>query len=232
MSDSFIDAYSALEARMKVVDVITNNLANANTTGFKRDFGHVLQNATGFDAGTQVDLSPGDLVSTGNELDVALNGAGFFVIDTPAGLRYTRSGNFGLNAAGELVTKDSMKILSTAGSPVTINGEGKIEIRDGGVVTVDRNEVATLKVVNFTDPTKLQKEGLYRLVWNGPADGIQNVSDPQVKAGYLERSNVNAIDEMVHLMSAYREFEAVQRTLKTLMADMNSKLIQELGKLS
>ncbi len=216
---------------MKIVDVITNNLANANTTGFKRDFGHVLQNEAGFDAGTQVDLSPGDLITTGNELDVAINGNGFFVIDTPGGPRYTRSGNFGLNSAGELVTKDAMKVLSTSGVPIAV-GEGKIEIRDGGVVTVDGNEVATLKIVTFSDPVKLEKEGFYRLKWNGTPDGIQPVSDPQVKGGYLERSNVNAIDEMVHLMSAYREFEAVQRTLKTLMTDMNSKLIQELGRLS
>ena len=231
MSDSFIDAYSALEARMKIVDVITNNLANANTTGFKRDFGHILQNETGFDAGTQVDLSPGDLVTTGNELDVAINGNGFFVIDTPGGTRYTRSGNFALNSAGEIVTKDSMKVLSTSGSPIAI-GEGKVEIRDGGIVTVDGNEIATLKVVTFNDPAKIEKEGFYRLKWNGTPDGVQPAPDPQVKGGYLERSNVNAIDEMVHLMSAYREFEAVQRTLKTLMTDMNSKLIQELGKLS
>ena len=229
-SDPFIDAYSALDARMKIVDVISNNLANANTTGFKRDFGTVLQNETGFDAGTRVDLTAGDLVPTSNNLDVAINGPGFFVIDTPGGQRYTRSGNFALNAAGELVTKDAMKVLSTSGTPITV-GEGQIEIRDGGVVTVDGNEVATLKVVSFNDAAKLQKEGFYRFLWNGAADGVQTVSDPQVKGGYLERSNVNAIDEMVHLMSAYREFEAVQRTLKTLMTDMNSKLIQELGKL-
>jgi flagellar basal-body rod protein FlgG len=231
MSDSYLDTVSALEARMKIVDVITNNLANANTVGFKRDFGHILQIETQSDAASQIDLSNGDLINTNNELDVAINGPGLFVIDTPQGVRYTRSGNFGLNEAGELITKDSMKVLSTSGSPIVI-GEGKVEIRDGGVVTVDGNEVATLKVVSFSDPVMLQKEGLYRLAWNGPASGVQPVSEPQVKGGYLERSNVNAIDEMVHLMSAYREFEAVQRTLKTLMTDMNSKLIQELGRLS
>ncbi len=231
MSNAFIDAYSALEARVKMVDIITNNLANANTTGFKRDFGFILQNETGFDAASRVDLNVGDLVTTGNELDFAINGPGFFVIDTPNGQRYTRAGNFGVNKAGELITKDNMKVLSTSGSPVSI-GEGKVEIQDGGVVTVDGNEVATLKVVNFSDLSKLQKEGFYRFAWNGPAGGVQTVSDPQVKGGYLERSNVNAVTEMVHLMAAYREFEAVQRTLKTLMTDMNSKLIQELGKLS
>src|SRR2546422_11106995 len=153
MSDAFIDTYSALDARLKIVDVITNNLANANTNGFKRDFGFVLQNETGFDAGTKVDLSVGDLVPTGNKLDVALNGPGFFVINTPSGVRYTRSGNFALNAAGELVTKDSMKVLSTSGSPILV-GEGDVDIRDG-VVTVDGNEVATLKVVTFPDTRML-----------------------------------------------------------------------------
>jgi flagellar basal-body rod protein FlgF len=231
MSDSFIDAYSALDARMKMVDVITNNLANANTTGFKRDFGTILQNESGTDTTTRIDLSSGDLMSTGNPLDVAITGSGLFAVETPGGPRYTRAGNFALNASGELVTKDGMKVLSTSDSPIFI-GEGQVEIRDGGAVTVDGNEVATLKVVSFPDSSRLLKEGAHKFVWTGSANEAQAVSDPQVKAGYLERSNVNAIDEMVHLMSSYREFEAVQRTLRTMMTDMNSKLIQELGRLT
>jgi flagellar basal-body rod protein FlgF len=231
MSDAVIDTYSALEARMKIVDVITNNLANANTTGFKRDFGHILQNETGFDVGTQADLSNGDFVTTGNELDVAINGQGFFAIQTPNGIRYTRNGSFSLDAGGQLVTKDGMPVLNSSGTTINI-GHGKVAIQDSGIVTADGSETATLKIVNFNDPQKLQKEGLYRLVWNGTPDGVQDVSDPHLKSGNLERSNVNAMDEMVHLMSAYREFEAVQRTLKTLMTDMDSKLVQELGKLS
>jgi flagellar basal-body rod protein FlgF len=231
MSDAFIDAYSALDARLKIVDVITNNLANANTVGFKRDFGHILEGETGFDVGTNIDLSSGDLIATGNNLDAAINGEGFFAIETPSGERYTRAGSFGVNAAGELVTKDSMRVLSTSNQPIVL-GEGKVEIRDGGIVTVGDNEVGTLKVVTFNDPSKIQKEGFQRLAWNGDPSGVRAVTDPQVKGGYTERSNVNAIDEMVHLMAAYREFEAVQRTLKTLVTDMNSKLIQELGRLT
>jgi len=230
MSDAFIDAYSALDARMKLVDVIANNLANANTTGFKRDFGHIYEKELGFGAGTQVDLSPGVLSSTGNDLDVAIDGAGFFVIETPNGRRYTRSGNFGLNSTGELVTRDGMRVMSTSDSPISI-GEGKAEIRHGGIVTVDGNEVGELKVVTFENNVNVQKEGLSLFSWIGPDSGVQTVSDPQVRSGFLEHSNVNAIDEMVHLMSAYREFEAVQRTLKTLMTEMNDKLLQELGKL-
>jgi flagellar basal-body rod protein FlgF len=232
MNDPVIDTYSALEARMKIVDVITNNLANVNTTGFKRDFGHILQNETGFDIGTRVDLSTGDVLSTGNDLDVAINGPGFFAIQTPnGGVRYTRNGSFSLNAGGELVTKDGLPVLNSSGATINI-GHGKVAIQDSGIVTVDGNEVATLKIANFNDPVKLQKEGLSRFVWNGTPDSVQDVADPHLKSNALERSNVNAMDEMVHLMSAYREFEAVQRTLKTLMTDMNSKLVQELGKLT
>jgi len=230
MSDSLVDAYSGLDARLKLVDVITNNLANANTTGFKRDFGHIFETELGVAAGSQVDMSPGEVTSTGNELDVALAGPGFFVLDTPDGRRYTRTGSFALNQAGELVTKDGMKVMSTSDSPIT-PGEGKLEVRDGGVVAVDGNEVATLKVVTFDDNSKVLKEGLSRYMWTGSPNGVQAVSDPQVKGGYLERSNVNAIDEMVHLMTAYREFESVQRALKTLMTEMNDKLISELGRL-
>ena len=231
MKGPYFDTYTALDARMKIVDVIANNLANANTTGFKRDFGQILEKKIiGTEAATQVDLSPGQIVSTGNELDAALNGPGFFVIDTPAGQRYTRSGNFALNQAGELVTKEGLRVLSTSNSPITV-GEGKVEIQDGGAVTVDGNEVATLKVVVFNDVKKIEKEGQSRFVWKGAPGGVQPLTDAPVKGGYLERSNVNAIDEMVHLMSAYREFESVQRALRTMMTEMDGKLIQELGKL-
>jgi flagellar basal-body rod protein FlgF len=231
MSDPVVNAYSALEARMKIVDIITNNLANVNTTGFKRDFGHILQTETGSDVANKVDFSAGELVTTGNELDVAINGPGFFAIQTPNGVRYTRNGSFSLNARGELVTKDGMAVLNSSGSTINV-GHGKVAIQDGGIVTVDRNEIATLKIVNFIEPQKLQKEGLYRLIWTGGPGAVQDVPDAHLQSGALERSNVNAMDEMVHLMSAYREFEAVQKTLKTLMTDMDGKLVQELGRLS
>ena len=229
--DGFFNAYSALEARMKIVDVVANNLANSQTTGFKRDFGHVLQAENGFDVGTQVDLSSGDLLNTGNELDVAIDGEGFFTVQTQQGVRYTRAGSFSLNNQGELVMKDGAKVLSTSGSTIVAT-EGAMAIQDGGLITVDGNEIATLKIVNFSNISKLQKEGFYRFEYLGTDDQVQEVPEPRVKAGFLERSNVNPVSEMVHLMAAYREFEAVQRTVKTLMTDMNSKLIQELGKLS
>jgi flagellar basal-body rod protein FlgF len=229
--DGFVNAYSALDARIKVLDIVANNLANSQTTGFKRDFGRMLQIENGYDVGTHIDMTEGELVNTGNDLDVAIDGPGFFTLQTDSGIRYTRAGSFVLNSHGELVTKDGAKVLSNDGRPISVS-EGTLAVRDGGVVTVDGNEVATLKVSTFPDLSKLQKEGLYRFQWNGTPDEVQTVPEAHVKGGYLERSNVNPVTEMVHLMSAYREFETVQRTVKTLVTDMNGKLIQELGKLS
>src|SRR5438874_12240830 len=216
--DGFFSAYSALEARMKVVDVIANNLANAQTTGFKRDFGQMLQNESGFDMRSHVDLSPGDLIMTGNELDAAIDGQGFFAVQTPNGVRYTRAGSFIVNSHGDLVTKDGMKVLSTGNNPIS-STDGTMAVQDNGSVTVEGNEVATLKIVNFADPSKLLKEGFDRFQWSGPEGQVAALSEPRLKGGHLERSNVNVVTEMVQLMSAYREFEAVQRTVKTLMTD-------------
>jgi flagellar basal-body rod protein FlgF len=231
MSDAFSAAYSALEARMKIVDVIANNLANTNTVGFKRDFGRILHAQEGFDVGTAVDFTPGDLIPTKNPLDVAINGSGFFEIKTPQGIRYTRNGSFSLSDKGDLVTKDGMSILDTNDSPIHI-GEGEIAIQDNGAITVDGNEIATLKIVSFKKTELLEKEGFHRFAYKGSPQDVETVAEPRVASGNLEHSNVSGVDEMVHLMAAYRDFESVQRTVKTLMTDMNTRLIQELGKLS
>ena len=236
MSDAITNAYYGLDSRMKIIEVITNNLANSETIGFKRDFGRILESEDPelqklLEVGTSLDMAPGDMSTTRNPLDVAINGPGFFEIQTPNGIRYTRNGSFSLTESGDLVTKDGMKVMSTSGSAINVTG-ANVAIQDGGLVTVDGHEVATLKVVSFKNNDQLQKEGMNRLVWNGTADGVQDVAEPSLTGGALEHSNVNSINEMVHLMGAYRDFETVQRTLKTLETDMNGRLIQELGKLT
>ncbi len=231
MSDAFMSAYAALDARMKLVDIIANNLANAQTTGFKRDFGRILDAEDGFEVGASVDLSSGDMIATNNDLDVAIQGAGFFAVQTPQGIRYTRAGNFALSVDGDLVTKDGMPVLSTSDSPIH-TGPGKITIDDTGAVSVNGSEVGTLKLVIFKKTNGLEKEGLARFKWSGSPQDMEEAPEPRMKSGHLEHSNVNSMNEMVHLMAAYRDFESVQRTVKTMMTDMNTKLIQELGKLS
>jgi flagellar basal-body rod protein FlgF len=230
MSDAFTDAYVGLDSRMKMIEIVTNNLANAQTTGFKRDFGRVLESQQLLDVGTTIDTTAGPITSTQNPLDVAIDGEGFFAIQTPAGVRFTRNGSFSLDASGDLVTKQGMKVLSSSGSPINVSGNN-IGIQDGGIVTADGNEVATLKVVTFQNINLLQKEGSNHFVWNGSTDGIHDVDEARVKSGSVERSNVNSMTEIIQLMGAYRDFESVQKTLKTLDGDMNAKLIQELGRI-
>jgi flagellar basal-body rod protein FlgG len=230
MSDAFTDAYVGLDSRMKMIEIVTNNLANAQTTGFKRDFGRVLESQQLLDVGTTIDTTAGPITSTQNPLDVAIDGEGFFAIQTPAGVRFTRNGSFSLDASGDLVTKQGMKVLSSSGSPINVTGNN-IGIQDGGIVTADGNEVATLKVVTFANINLLQKEGSNHFVWNGSTDGVRDVDQERVKSGSLERSNVNSMTEIIQLMGAYRDFESVQKTLKTLDGDMNAKLIQELGRI-
>jgi len=230
MSDAFTDAFVGLDSRMKLIEIVTNNLANSQTTGFKRDFGRVLESEQLLDVGTTIDTTAGPITFTQNPLDVAIDGGGFFVVQTPAGVRFTRNGSFSLDESGDLVTKEGMKVLSSSGSPINVTGNN-IGIQDGGTVTADGNEVATLKVVTFGNINLLQKEGSNHFVWNGSTDGVQDVDQPRVKSGSLERSNVNSMSEIIQLMGAYREFESVQRTLKTLDTDMNAKLIQELGRI-
>jgi flagellar basal-body rod protein FlgF len=230
MSDAFTDAYVGLDSRMKMIEIVTNNLANAQTTGFKRDFGRVLESQQLLDVGTTIDTTAGPITSTQNPLDVAIDGEGFFAIQTPAGIRYTRNGSFSLDRSGDLVTKQGMKVLSSSGSPINVTGNN-IGIQDGGLVTADGNEVATLKVVTFANINLLQKEGSNHFVWNGSTDGVHDVDQARVKSGSIERSNVNSMTEIIQLMGAYRDFESVQKTLKTLDGDMNAKLIQELGRI-
>ena len=229
--NGYFDAYAALEARIRIVDVVANNLANSQTTGFKRDFAQVLENEFGVDVRSHLDLSPGELVNTGNGLDAAIDGPGFFTVQSPQGERYTRAGSFSIDAKGRLVTKDGAPVLSDSGTPITV-GSGTIAIEGGGTVTEDGSEVARLKVVDFSDVTRLRKEGMYKLEWTGAPDQARTVSEPRVKGGFLERSNVNPVTEMVNLISAYRDFESAQRTVKTMTTEMDNRLIQELSRLT
>ena len=153
MSDAIFSAYEALEARMRIVDIIANNLANVGTTGFKRDFGQVLEEVvseteTNIEVVSLVDLTPGVLVTTSRALDAAIDGSGFFLMETANGIRYTRNGSFLVNADGELVLKDGHRILGDGDTPIFV-GQGQVRVQDGGGISVDGNVVGALRIVEF-----------------------------------------------------------------------------------
>ena len=205
-------------------DIITNNLANVGTTGFKKDmltFGRTLKKCV------KTDLSQGNLRLTGNPLDVALEGDGFFRIKTPHGIRYTRNGDFCLDADGVLVTKNGNPVLGESGT-ILIRG-GNITIDTQGRITVDEAVVDTLSVATFVRPERLQKEGLSYCIYNGDQREITKPKDVLVKQGHLEESNVMVVEEMTRMIETLRTYESYQKIIQTF-DETNYKAISEVGR--
>jgi flagellar basal-body rod protein FlgG len=242
--------YSALSgnlAAMKKLDTIANNLANANTTGFKRDrlaFESLLASNTNPPAVPPgqtadpvlhqerllTDFTSGSLVQTGNKLDFALEGDGFFVVRMPDGNdAYTRQGNFRTTADGSLVTTEGYPVLSKAGQPIKIT-EGTPIVGKEGIITVNGNQVGDLAIVDFPKPYNLQKTANALFLPVGPNVTAQAASaNTSVEQGAIEQSNVDSIGEMVQMVEAARYFEACQRVVRNF-DDIAAKAINDLGR--
>lgn len=219
-------------------DVTANNMANATTAGFKKeiavnkDFASLLVQrindggnnpAIGtMGSGALVDEivtshATGNYKFTGNSLDLALEGPGFFVIETPAGNRYTRNGTFSRSVQGELVNQDGLRVLGQNG-PIQLTGTtgaaGRVDIAPDGRVFVDDVEADTLRIVEFGDLKKLAKQG--NTLFQTP-DGTQpvNAERSQIRQGYQEMSNVNIVSEMVNLIAGYRAYEVNSKAVQT-----------------
>ncbi len=219
-------------------DVIANNIANAATPGFKKEttslhpFDEIMSSATrkigesdslyqspissqGMES--HIDFEQGPMKQTGNELDVAINGDGFFAIQTPDGIRYTRAGNFSLNPNGQLVMTGNPEhqVLGTGNAPITItNNEGEIFIDRGGNIVAGGDLVGKLQVSDFEMPYRLRKIGKNLFMpeeEDSATDAVAGSYAIERKA--LEMSNVNIIEEMVAMIINQRNFELGQRMI-------------------
>ncbi|HWR29417.1 MAG TPA: flagellar basal-body rod protein FlgF [Negativicutes bacterium] len=217
-------------------DVTANNLANVNTAGFKKDFAVMKDYASRqikrindgeqtpeigtMGAGAWIDTiatsySTGIVRNTNNSLDFALEGKGFFTIETPAGVRYTRNGTFTRSGNGDLVTQDGNRVLGLTG-PINLSGTGqagKVTVAEDGRLFLDGVENNTFMLNGFEDETRLRKEGssLFR-----PPEGVQAQQvNPIVRQGYLELSNVNVISEMVNMIAGFRAYETNSKVVQT-----------------
>lgn len=238
MNSGIYAALSGNITAMKRLDVLSNNLANTNTAGFKKDrltFESLL--AKGQAAGDApvmaeekffTDFSPGPLKQTGNTLDVAIEGDGFFVIDTPQGPAYTRQGNFHISPAGRLVTVDGFEVQGKGG-PITIKG-GSVDIDTQGGIAVDGANVGALQLVDFPKPYALQKLGnsLYRPA--SAAAAPQPAAAARVNQGFLEESNVSVVMEMAQMIETSRYFETCQKVIQNY-DNMASKAANDVGRL-
>ncbi len=206
-------------------ETISNNIANLNTNAFRKDI-ISFNEALSMNYLSETDFTPGLVRHTGNDLDVALEGQGFFKVQTPKGVRYTRDGAFSLNAQGVLVTKNGDAVLGENG-PITIAG-GKLTITNDGQVVVDGTQVDKLKLVAFKRPEFLSKEGSSYYFHQGEESEVLAAAETDVKQSYLEGSNVNPTAEMIKMVEAYRSFESAQKAIQTV-DEMTGKMINDQG---
>jgi len=244
MDSGLYTAYSGLRATADMLDVLANNLANVNTTGFKSDEtfqkmynravtengGGPLEDAVNNSAsigGSISDFEPGVLRSTGRSLDIGIEGKGFLVVQGPSGMFYTRNGSLHLNNDGGLVTSEGMPVMGENG-PIQLP-QGPISISVTGDIEVDGKAVDTLRVVDFTNKAALEKVGnsLFRSV--GPEPVVMDPAQRTIQQGTLEQSNVNAVKEMVQMINVMRQFEALQKTIFTMMNNINDRSINQVG---
>ncbi|MEX0799460.1 MAG: flagellar basal-body rod protein FlgF [Bacteriovoracaceae bacterium] len=254
-------------AQQQKVETIANNIANANTAGFKKDRLVFKEHLTALTKGSQdidlpnkewspddfyrtqgaenafvnvdgsyTDFQQGALQPTNNPLDMALFGKGFFEVLTPNGIRYTRTGNFTVSKDGELVTGRGFKLLSAPPAADSQGGDdtaivpdardidsrvikippgSKISISKEGEIFARQGMIGKISVVEFEDVHALKKQGNSLFINNAPENLVRAEVSTTVNQGFMEGSNVNAIQEMSELIKAHRHFENIQKAIKT-----------------
>jgi flagellar basal-body rod protein FlgF len=243
MDSGYYAAASALVAREQALDTIANNLANVSTIGYRGEktvFSAVLADASdasdsplqkainhfGIMGETEIDQSQGALQKTGNDLDVAIQGAGYFVVQTAGGPKYTRNGAFQVNGKGQLVTQSGDAVMGEAG--VITMQRGRVSISPDGTISTNGAVTGKLHIVEFPPNTKLASAGSN--YYSAPANTAEDSKDSDVRQGFLESSNVNPILGMVELVTAQRSAESMQRTLSMFNSEMDKTATQDLPK--
>lgn len=231
-------------ALQRQMDVVANNMANINTTGFKaqsilfeeyvspvardREFtGSDQKLSFTQDWGTLNDMAPGAIVQTGSQLDVALAGDGFFAVETPSGERWTRSGAFQIDAGGTLVDLGGNPVLGEGGKITFDASETEITITADGTVMTASGSKGKLRIVEFADPQALSREG----------DNLYSGGEPQPAVetravqGAIERSNVSGVSEMAEMIRVSRAYQSLAGIMQR-QDDLRRTAIQRLGDVS
>lgn len=244
MSSGFYAAFSGLLARTEALDAAASNLSNTGTNGFRaeREFfrGAVMGpdaegsqlnrsvNDYGILGGNVLSFAQGTLNPTGNPLDLALEGQGFFAVRTANGIRYTRSGQFQRSATGALTDSAQHPVLNNQNLPIQIP-VGEVTVSPDGMVSVDGAAVAQLGLWDFASPQELTPEGasLY-----APADSKikPKAATPEVREGALEGSNQDVISGTLQLILVQRQAEMMQKALTVFDNDLNKTASEVLPK--
>ena len=232
MENTLLIGLSRQTTLKRELDIVANNIANLNTTGFKADgavFAEYLQSGARSEASSSPgrrlsfvqdrmgwhDMSQGTIQQTGNPLDVAIDGDAMLVVQTERGDRYTRNGSLQLNATGELVTTTGERVLGENGpivfqaadKDIVITKDGSIRVREGVALTSDTTR-GRLRLVKFSNPQQLQKEGasLFRAPDGVPPEPATNIN---VVQGSIEKSNVRSVIEMTRMIELTRSYTEI-----------------------
>ncbi|MGH9475181.1 MAG: flagellar basal-body rod protein FlgF [Terriglobales bacterium] len=246
MESGIYAACSAMIARLHQLDILANNLANANTTGYKGEsqFFQALQAASGNAApgaldqavndfgvlgGQQLNFQAGSFQNTGNPLDVALQGPGFLEVQTKAGVAFTRAGDLQVGEKGILLSNQGDPVLGEGPKgklqPITLPS-GKVSISSNGTISVDGALAGKLHLVEFTAPAQVTPLGA--TYFTTPAANVHTSQETTLSAGELENSNVNPIQAETDLISLQRHFDMLERALQIFNQDFNTPATSEL----
>jgi len=245
MDSGYYAACTGLLAKTDALELAANNLANSSTIGYKAQMefyrsltaslsGRRLSplnqavNDYGVLGGATLDLRAGEFEKTGNELDLALEGSGFFVVQTPAGLRYTRNGSFHADALGRLVTSTGDAVLGEEG-PIDLPS-GTLSISPDGTISQHGAVVARLKILTFAPGTSLVPEG--NSLYQAPDGSQLPADDARVAQGTLESSNLNPVAGAVSLVALQRHAQLLQQALRIFNSTFNTAAAQELSRVS
>jgi flagellar basal-body rod protein FlgF len=235
VDSGFYAACAGLRARTQALEVVAHNLANLTTTGFRaedttfrsllagnaRVNGNVLNQAVnnfGVLGGSRIDLRSGNVETTGNPLDLALDGSSFFVVQCGSETLYTRNGNFRVSTSGQLTTSDGNPVLGEQG-PIMVPS-GRLAVGNDGTISVDGAIAGKLRLAAFAPGSDLTAVG--SSYYAAPkAAVIRSAADTVVRQGMLESANVNPVAATVSLITVQREAEMLQRALSTFYSEFD-----------
>jgi flagellar basal-body rod protein FlgF len=251
MENGSLVGLSRQMALQRELDVVANNIANLNTTGFKADnivFQEFLmpgartnqfrgadrQLSFVQDRATWLDLSQGPVQATGNPLDVAISGNAFLTVQTPRGERYTRNGALQINAQGQLVTSEGLPVVGQNGPIVFQPNDREISIGIDGTISVREGQNTTdaqrgkLKLASFAQPQRLQKDGTSTFMAPAGVTPQAPAQDVRVNQGTIEKSNVSSVTEMTRMVEVTRTYTQISGLLQN-QSDMRRQAIEKLA---
>jgi|SRR5579872_1440088 len=237
-------AASGLRSRMESLDLLANNLANAATSGYKGDrefYSLFTSDAAESDEANGkatlpsvdkqwTDFSQGVLQKTGNPLDLALTGDGFFTVNGPNGPLYTRNGSFQLSSNGTLITTEGYMVRSKDGAPIIADPSTPIVVTAEGDLQQNGSPIGSLALSRFPDPAILQKRGSNYFQASDPKKLPAEATGVDVHQGQIENSNVNTPAAAVQLVGVLRQFDMLQKAI-TMSTDMGKKGIDEVARI-